>query len=54
MTRKDFVAMADTIRQMANTSDAAMVAETFAKVAQRLNPNFDTTRFIEACTRPQS
>ena len=45
MTKKDFIAVAEIIREHGN----AQIARELAKVFKQQNPRFDTVRFLEAC-----
>jgi hypothetical protein len=58
MTRKHYQQIADMIRQTYLLNDGhesatlAHVAEEFAKIAKRDNPNFNADRFFTACGMP--
>ena len=45
MTKKDFIAVAEIIREHGN----AQIARELASVFQQKNPRFDSQRFLEAC-----
>lgn len=49
MTRKHFVAMAQTIAAMPDRKAADCTAQTFARIAASHNPRFDLARFRKAC-----
>ena len=61
MTRKDFIAVAEIIRDHGNILSinsafdngakfaANRIARELAKVFKQQNPRFDTARFLEAC-----
>ena len=61
MTKKDFIAVAEIIREHGNIFShncsfddgakfaASRIARELAKVFKQQNPRFDTARFLEAC-----
>jgi hypothetical protein len=49
MSKRHFVAMAREISLIPDRATARIVAESFARVAQRANPRFDHNRFLAAC-----
>jgi hypothetical protein len=49
MSRKHFIAMAASFKQMADVSARKEAALAFAEVASSMNPRFNYQRFMEAC-----
>ena len=49
MSKKHIIAMAKEISLMPNKAHALATAIAFCKVARSANPNFDQSRFLEAC-----
>mgnify|MGYP003147015561 FL=1 len=49
MTKKHFVAMAASIKQIRNPKARGIAARRMAKICRQSNPRFDRTRFLSAC-----
>jgi hypothetical protein len=49
LTRKDFQLIADVVKTIDNKDTRQHVALTFAHRLQGTNPNFNVTRFVDAC-----
>jgi hypothetical protein len=49
MTRKHFVAAAETVAAIENLERRKTAAHSFAKEFARANPRFDRVRFFTAC-----
>lgn len=45
MTKKDFIAVAEIVREHGN----AQIARELAKIFLQQNPRFDSQRFLDAC-----
>ena len=48
-TKKDFIATAKMISEMADRNEAKKLAENFAKIYANSNSRFDFQRFYSAC-----
>ena len=54
MTRKDYQAVADILREVTLTPDArAALITKFSRMFERDNPRFDWARFAAACVPPK-
>jgi hypothetical protein len=49
MTRKDFVVLAEEIRNMLDSTQRLNAAAAVASACKRLNPRFDVQKFYVAC-----
>ena len=49
MSRKHFIEFARAISQISDDEERKRVAELVANVCNQLNPNFNRTKFMEAC-----
>lgn len=49
MTRKDFRAMAQAVKEIKNAQERLRMARTLAEMCRASNPRFDWVRFARAC-----
>jgi hypothetical protein len=49
MTRKDYVKIAEVIRNRTNLNDREYLAKEFALMLREDNPRFDRDKFMKAC-----